>query len=211
MGSLDSHILCLGSMFTQDVVVHYGMVDDRNEKAKVFIARLFVVGLLLAVFLVIRFVNARTIFSTGVWCFSAFSSLFPLLLAAIFWRRSTKVGAYLSTLSVFFLVSFFYCLGDYGANDEFSITWSSLMDLGTQVRNLFNGIPNKAIAPTDGIMPVMVILPLSALILVVGSLLSKPPGHATIERFFPGKRGDFIASPSEDGEVRESASIPAKT
>jgi SSS family solute:Na+ symporter len=211
MGSLDSHILCLGSMFTQDVVVHYGMVDDRNEKVKVFVARLFVVGLLLAVFLVIRVVNARTIFSTGVWCFSAFSSLFPVLLAAVFWKRSTKVGAYLSTLSVFFLVSFFYCLGDYGANDEYSITWSSLLDLGSQVRNLFNGIPNKSIAPTDGIMPVMVILPVSAVILIVGSLLSKPPSQATIERFFPGKRGDFIASPGKDGELQESASIPAKT
>src|SRR5262249_50860299 len=66
MGSLDSHILCLGSMFTQDVVVHYGMIEDRNERTKVLIARSFVVFLLLAVFLVIRFVNARTIFSTGV-------------------------------------------------------------------------------------------------------------------------------------------------
>jgi solute:Na+ symporter, SSS family len=211
MGSLDSHILCLGSMFTQDVVVHYGIIDDHNERAKVLVARSFVVGLLLAVFLLIRVVDARTIFSTGVWCFSAFSSLFPLLLAAVFWRRSTKLGAYLSTIGVLLLVSFFYCLADYGANDDYTITWAGLKDLGTQVHNLLSGIPNKSIAPHDGIMPVLVILPISALMLVIGSLLSKPPTAATLDRFFPGKRGDFAAVPSADGQVGEPISTPVKT
>jgi SSS family solute:Na+ symporter len=211
MGSLDSHILCLGSMFTQDVVVHYGMLDDRNEKTKVVVARSFVVALLLAVFLLIRFVDARTIFSTGVWCFSAFSSLFPLLLAAVFWRRSTKLGAYLSTFTVFLFVSFFYCLADYGANDEYTITWQSLQSLGTQVQNLAGGIPNKSIAPHDGIMPVMLILPISGLMMVLGSLVSKPPTHGTLDRFFPSKRGDFVAVPSGDGQVGEPISTPART
>ena len=210
MGSLDSHILCLGSMFTQDVVVHYGMIDDRNEKTKVLVARSFVVALLLTVFLLIRFVDARTIFSTGVWCFSAFSSLFPLLLAAVFWRRSTKLGAYLSTLTVLLLVSFFYCLADYGANDEYTITWTGLQNLGTQINNLVKGIPNKTIAPQDGIMPVMLILPISALVLLIGSLVSRPPSDKTLERFFPGKRGDFAAMPSIDGQAGEPISTPAK-
>jgi SSS family solute:Na+ symporter len=210
MGSLDSHILCLGSMFTQDVVVHYGGIDARNEKAKVLMARMFVVLLLLSVFLVIRFVNPRTIFSTGVWCFSAFSSLFPILLAALFWRRSTKVGAYLSTLSVFLLTSFFYALADYGANDEYTITGSSLLGLGTQVQNLLHGISNRDISPHDGIMPVMVILPVSALMMILGSLLSRPPGDATLHRFFSGKRADFAATPSLDGAAAADFTVRQK-
>ena len=143
MGSLDSHILCLGSMFTQDVVAHYGLIDDRNDRVKVLVARLFVVLLLLAVFLFIRVVDARTIFSTGVWCFSAFSCLFPVLLAAIFWKRSTRLGTYLSTLSVLFLVAFFYCCADFGANDEYTITAGSVQTLGTQFQNAWHGVSNK--------------------------------------------------------------------
>jgi SSS family solute:Na+ symporter len=225
MGSLDSHILCLGSMFTQDVVVHYRGIDDRNERAKVFIARLFVVGLLLAVFLMIRFVNARTIFSTGVWCFSAFSSLFPILLAALFWKRSTKVGAYLSTLSVFVLISFFYGCANFGANDEYTVTWNSLGTLHKQFDNSLHGIWNgepklakvkelqplpEALVTEDGIMPVAVVLPISALVLVVGSLLTRPPSAATLARFFPGKSADFVAVPTVDGQPAAPVPTPAR-
>src|SRR5262249_46413320 len=41
MGSLDSHILCLGSMFTQDVVDHYGLAGEMSDRKKVFIAPSF--------------------------------------------------------------------------------------------------------------------------------------------------------------------------
>jgi SSS family solute:Na+ symporter len=197
MGSLDSHILCLGTMFTEDVVTHYGIIKEKNERAKVFTARCFVVLLLLAVFGFIRIVNSRTIFSTGTWCFSAFSSLFPVLLAALFWKRSTKLGAYLSTLSVFFLISLFYCLADFGANDAYTVTLGSLSSLGTQIHNLLHGISNRAIAPQDGVLPVLVVLPAAAILLVFGSLVSKPPSQKTLERFFPGASSDFSGlSPS---------------
>jgi solute:Na+ symporter, SSS family len=210
MGSLDSHILCLGSMFTQDVMAHYGLIDDRNEKVKVLVARLFVVLLLLAVFLFIRVVDARTIFSTGVWCFTAFSSLFPVLLAALFWKRSTRLGAYLSTLSVFFLVSFFYCCSDFGANDEYTITSSSLLSLGTQFQNALQGISNKQIAPTEGVMPVVVIWPVAALLMVLGSLVTRPPSSKTLERFFPSRRVD-VEPPSLDGKAAGAVAFPART
>ncbi len=190
MGSLDSHILCLGSMFTQDVVAHYGLIDDRNDRVKVLVARLFVVLLLLAVFLFIRVVDARTIFSTGVWCFSAFSCLFPVLLAALFWKRSTRFGAYLSTLSVLFLVAFLYCCADFGANDEYTITAGSVQTLGTQFQNAWHGVSNKNLAPTEGVMPVVVIWPIAALLMVIGSLVTRPPSKSTLERFFPSRRVD---------------------
>jgi SSS family solute:Na+ symporter len=211
MGSLDSHILCLGSMFTQDVMAHYGLIDDRNEKVKVFVARLFVVLLLLAVFLFIRVVDARTIFSTGVWCFTAFSSLFPVLLAALFWRRSTKWGAMLGTLSVLALVSFFYCCANFGANDEYTITFDSLRTLGTQFQNALNGIDNaKAkLAPTEGVMPVVVIWPAAALLMVMGSLLSRPPSSGTLERFFPS-RSAARAVPSLDGQAAVAIASPVR-
>ena len=37
-------------------------------------------------------------FTLGVWCFSGFASLFPLVFAAIYWRRVTKAGAIASVV-----------------------------------------------------------------------------------------------------------------
>jgi SSS family solute:Na+ symporter len=210
MGSLDSHILCLGTMFTQDVVAHYGLIKEDNDRAKVFTARLFVVLLLLAVFGFIRVVNARTIFSTGVWCFSAFSSLFPILLAALFWRRSTKLGAYLSTLSVFFLISLFYCLADFGENDRYTVTLDSLINIRLQIQNLMQGIRNSAIVPQNGVLPVVVVLPVAAIMMILGSLVTRPPSDKTLDRFFPGKSADFSAGPGLDGQVKSALPAPVK-
>jgi SSS family solute:Na+ symporter len=213
MGSLDSHILCLGSMFTQDVVVHYGWIDDRNERRKVLVARCFVVGLLFAVFAVIRVVNARTIFSTGTWCFSAFSSLFPVLLAALFWKRSTRLGAYLSTLTVFLGISFFYVCANFGANDEYTVTFDSLRTLGLQFQNALQGINNlqAGLAPTEGVMPVAVVLPAAALLLVLGSLVSRRPSAATLARFFPVQAAASPAAAMLDGQASISHTTPART
>jgi SSS family solute:Na+ symporter len=213
MGSLDSHILCLGSMFTQDVVVHYRLLDDRNERVKVMVARFFVVALLLAVFAFIQKVNPRTIFSTGTWCFSAFSSLFPILLASLFWKRSTSLGAYLCTLTVFFGISFFYVCANFGANDEYTITFESLSHLGTQFQNALHGIDNlkAGLAPTEGVMPVVIVLPAAALMLVLGSLISRPPSATTLARFFPGQVPAAVGKVSPDGQAVLSHPTPART
>jgi solute:Na+ symporter, SSS family len=162
------------------------------------------------VFLFIRIVDARTIFSTGTWCFSAFSCLFPVLLAALFWKRSTRLGAYLSTLSVLFLVAFFYCCADFGANDEYTITLESLRTLGTQFQNGLRGISNKALAPTEGVMPVVVIWPVAALLMIVGSLVTRPPSQSTLSRFFPSRRVN-VPAPSPDGKVAGAVAFPART
>jgi SSS family solute:Na+ symporter len=145
-----------------------------------------------------------------VWCFTAFSSLFPVLLAALFWKRSTRFGAYLSTLSVFFLVSFFYCCADFGVNDEYTITWGSLQTFGTHFQNVLHRIPNKQIAPTEGVMPVVVIWPVAALLMVLGSLVTRPPSSKTLERFFPSRRID-VDLPSVDGKAAGAVAFPART
>jgi SSS family solute:Na+ symporter len=213
MGSLDSHILCLGSMFTQDVVAHYGWIDERNERVKVLVARFFVVFLLAVVFLVIRFVHAPTIFSTGTWCFSAFSSLFPILLAALFWKRSTKLGAYLSTLTVFFGIVFFYCCADFGNNEEYTVTWDSLSTLGQQFTNAMHNVENAKVglAPTEGVMPVVVVLPAAALMMVLGSLVSRRPSPATLARFFPDTASARAPTFTRDGDAGRPHPASART
>jgi SSS family solute:Na+ symporter len=208
MGSLDSHILCLGSMFTQDVVDHYHLVGPMSDSKKVFVARSFVVLLLATVFLAAQFADQRTIFGTGVWCFSAFSAMFPILLAALFWKRSTKAGIYASALSVALLIPLFYCLANYGQEEKYTVTsWNELLH---HLQNLFTTGRNVEYRP-DGVLPVAVILPISALLLVVVSLVTRRPTQATLERFFPGRTSGTKLAPAVDGQAAGPARAPVKT
>lgn len=159
MNSFDSQVLSVGTMFTQDIVRHYGFENRMSERQQITVGRLFTVGILVVTFL-LSLVMDRSLFKLGVWCFTGFAALLPVVVAAIFWRRSTKWGAFASTISVIVLWIFFVIRG-----------WES---------------PNYTIADT-GIMPVGVIFLVSAAAMIVGSLLTRPPGRATLDKFFPGE------------------------
>lgn len=167
MNSFDSQVLSVGTMFTQDIVRHYGFKDRMSERQQITVGRLFTVGILVVTFL-LSLVMDRSLFKLGVWCFTGFAALLPVVVAAIFWRRSTKWGAFASTISVVVLWIFFVVRG-----------WQS---------------PNYTIADT-GVMPVAVIFLVSAAAMVVGSLLTQPPERATLDKFFPREapaRGETV-------------------
>lgn len=209
MGSLDSHVLCLGSMFTQDVVDHYDLAGHMNEGKKVLIARSFVVVLLATVFVAAQFADQRTIFGTGIWCFTAFSSLFPVLLAALFWKRSTKWGVLASALTVATLVPLFYCLADFGQQEKYTVIgWA---ELWRHLHNLFAAGRNREFSDA-GVLPVAVILPAAALALVAVSLVTRRPTAATLDQFFLGGRPDFAARPvTGDGRPAGPVAAPVRT
>src|SRR4030095_7724549 len=152
MNSFDSQVHSVGTMFTQDIVRHYGFHDRMSERTQILVGRLFIAGVLIAPYLLSR-VTSRSIFKLGVWCFTGFAALFPVVVAAVFWKRSTKWGAFASTLSVAVLWMYFVFHGWKDA--DYTIG-------GTAV------------------MPVAVILLASTAAMIVGSLLTKPPGAETL-------------------------------
>lgn len=81
-----------------------------------------------------------------------------MVVAAVFWKRSTKWGAFASTISVVVLWIYFISLG-----------WKSA---------------DYTIADS-GVMPVAVILIVSTIAMIAGSLLTQPPKQETLEKFFP--------------------------
>lgn len=157
MNSFDSQVHSVGTMFTQDVVRHYGFHDRMSESQQILVGRLFMVGILVATYVLSRFTD-RSIFKLGVWCFTGFAALFPVVVAAIFWKRSTKWGAFASTISVIGLWLFFIARG-----------WKSA---------------DYTIADS-GVMPVAVILLVSTVAMIAVSLLTRPPEQATLDKFFP--------------------------
>ncbi len=92
MSSLDSQTLSLGNMFTQDIVRHYEL-RKMNESQQVLWGRLFVFVILAATFALSQVLD-RSIFQLGIWSFTGFASLFPIVVAALYWKRSTKWGAF---------------------------------------------------------------------------------------------------------------------
>ena len=157
MNSFDSQVHSVGTMFTQDIVRHYGFHDRMSESQQILVGRLFMVAILVATYLLSR-VTDRSIFKLGVWCFTGFAALFPVVVAAVFWKRSTKWGAFASTISVVVLWIYFITLG-----------WKSA---------------DYTIADS-GVMPVAVMLLVSAAAMILGSLLTQPPEQETLEKFFP--------------------------
>ncbi len=152
MNSVDSQVLAISTMFTQDIVRHYGFHEKISEKQQVWSGRIFVIAIIVATYLLSLVVN-RSIFKISVWTFTGFAAMFPVVAAAIFWKRSTKYGAYASILSVVVLWLYFFLKG------------------------------SETIGGA-GLMPVAVILMVSAAAMVIGSLLTKPPDEATLQKFF---------------------------
>lgn len=159
MSSLDSQFLCIGTMFTEDVVVHYGGKDRFSDRQIVTIARLFIIGIVALTYFFSLF-EARQVFDLGVWCFSGFASLSPLAFAALYWKRLTKPGAYACVLTTI-------------------VTWLVLFyDSGFGIEHKYLFLGMQPVAP-------MVVS--STVAMLVVSLLTKPPSEKTLAKFFPAK------------------------
>lgn len=168
MSSLDSQFLCLGTMFTEDMLVHYGGEMRFSDRARVWIARGFIV-LIVAVTYLLSLYDPRQVFTLGVWCFSGFSSLFPLALAAVYWRGLTKWGAYASVVTAIALwFSLFHASG-YAREDTYAFN----LQLGGFSLEL---------------MPVVPMVVGSAIALVLVSLVTPKPSPERLARFFPSRR-----------------------
>jgi len=94
----DSQILALSTMFTEDVFRFYRGTARFGQAVQVFTGRLFVVLLTVVAYLVALEVPQSIFDLATQYAFAGYSALAPLLVAALFWRGSTKWGALAVTL-----------------------------------------------------------------------------------------------------------------
>jgi len=160
MSSLDSQFLCVGTMFTTDIVSHYFGKNKLTDKQHVLLARIFII-LIVAITYLLSLQGYKSVFAMGVWCFSGFASLFPLVFASLYWRRLTKAGAFAGIFAT--IGSWFYLFkqSEYGGNREYAIEISGYE-----------------------IIPVVAIFLCSAVATVAVSMITTPPSEATLKKFF---------------------------
>ena len=93
----DSQILALSTMFTEDVVAFYLGTKRARDALLVQTGRLFVVGVT-GVAYVVALSVPQSIFDIATqYAFAGYSALSPLLVAALFWKGSTRWGALAAT------------------------------------------------------------------------------------------------------------------
>lgn len=174
LGGMDAQFLCLGSMFTHDIADHYAKRDHMTDAQRLFTGRVFVVLVVLASWLLSLWLKeARPIFGLAIWCFSGFAALFPLVIAALYWKRLTKWGAYASVVSGIGLGAYYY------------------YEAGRKSGFVGRGEPLVHLPFGEGIevVPAAPMVIVAAIALVVVSLVTSPPSRATVERFFSPARG----------------------
>src|SRR4029077_3659642 len=94
----DSQILALSTMFTEDVVAFYLGAKRARDALLVQTGRLFVVALTVVAYLVALWAPQSIFEIATQYAFAGYSALSPLLVAALFWRRSTRWGALAATV-----------------------------------------------------------------------------------------------------------------
>lgn len=161
LGGMDAQFLSIGSMFTHDVVDHYVKHDAMTDRQKLVTGRFFVIAIVLVSWLLTLTLRNVPIFTLAVWCFSGFSSLFPLVFAALYWKRATKWGAYASVIAGIGSGIAFYIYNGYE-----------------------HGYASRVEPEIWGLVPAAPMVVFAAVAMIVVSLLTQPPAREHVEKFF---------------------------
>lgn len=205
MGSDAHQVLALSTMFTKDIFDHYGGRKKFGGKSSILFARGFIVVLTVVAYL-IALVIKQGIFEIAVrFAFSGFAALAPIMIAALFWKRSTKWGALAAAIWVaicLFVTGYLTNISEPmgqkmqaaqaaaakapppppGAPKKKPITE---LPIYPELGRLFLRAPTQI--TIMGYLPVVPMVVGSALLMLFVSLGTKPPSKETVEKYFPSK------------------------
>jgi SSS family solute:Na+ symporter len=203
MGSDAHQVLALSTMFTKDIYQHYGGRERYGEKAAVHFARGFIILVTVAAYLVaLGLKNKQGIFEIAVrYAFSGFAAMAPIMVAALFWKRSTKWGALAAALFTAACLLYFAVLQN--SRHPGDVIWQ-IGQGKTALKLLFINARGD-VSFWNGFMTVVPMVFGSAFCMIAGSLLTKPPSPATLDKYFP--RAESQRASGSAGAVEE----PAKT
>jgi SSS family solute:Na+ symporter len=186
----DSQILALSTMFTEDVFAFYGGKRRFGEAVQVRTGRTFVIMLTVIAYAIAQRIP-QSIFDVATqYAFAGYSALSPLLVAALFWKGSTKWGALASTVWTAAAVLAVAVVQ----------TAVPAPPAGTEITVVALG--NAAIVTRAavgmmvlGFLPVVPMTLISATLMIVVSKLTSHdrPSHTTLTKYFPARQPSLVA------------------
>jgi SSS family solute:Na+ symporter len=192
MGSDTHQVLAVSTMFTKDVFTHYGGKAKYGERGSVFFARGFIL-VVTAVAYLVALVTPESIFELAVrFAFSGFAAMSPVMIAALFWKRSTKYGALASTVWVAAWLSLTWYLQKI-SDDTAPAPGMPPTLIFPALGHLFERTPGGV--TILGFLPVVPMVLGSALLMFFASLLTRPPSQPTIDKYF-SRESQTPAGPS---------------
>jgi SSS family solute:Na+ symporter len=175
----DSQILALSTMFTEDIFAFYGGRRRFGERVQVQTGRLFIVGITIFAYLV-ALRAPESIFELAIqYAFSGYAALAPLLVAALFWRGSTKWGALASTVWTAFAV---VAVAVYQHNVPAPAPGGNVVSATLGGWEALTRTPGGT--AVFGFMPVVPMVVVSTLLMIFVSLATRKPTEATLARYF---------------------------
>ncbi len=201
MGSDAHQVLALSTMFTKDIFVHYGGREKFGESRSVHFARGFIVVVTVIAYLVaLALKEKQGIFEIAIrYAFSGFAAMAPVMVAALFWKRSTKWGALAATLFVALSLAGNAALQGPAqkpppppapgaakpaapAKPKEDIIWK--IGEGPDATKILSRAPNGDLRFLNNYMTVVPMVIGSAILMIVFSLVTKPPSDETIAKYF---------------------------
>jgi len=183
----DSQILALSTMFTEDIFAFYQGTARFGHGMQVMTGRIFVV-LVTAVAYVIALRIPQSIFDVATqYAFAGYAALVPLLIAALFWKDSTRWGALATTLwtaaAVVAVAVIQNSIPPPPPGSEITV-WS-LGDSSIVTRGATGTF-------VMGLLPVVPMTLISAMLMIVVSLATRDfalPSEPTLRRYFFQRKG----------------------
>jgi len=178
----DSQILALSTMFTEDIFAFYQGTQRFGHNMQVMTGRIFVVLVTAAAYLIALRIP-QSIFDVATqYAFAGYASLVPLLVAALFWKNSTRWGALATTLWTAIAVM------------TVAVIQNTIAAPQPGASVLVWGIGDWAVVTRGatgtfvlGMLPVVPMTLISAVLMIVVSLATKrfaTPNQTTLRRYF---------------------------
>jgi Na+/proline symporter len=165
-------------------LAYYEGTAKFSEHVQVQTGRIFVVVLTLVAYLIALRMPQSIFDVASQYAFAGYAALSPLLVAALFWRRSTKWGALAVALwaaAAVASVAIVQAMVPPPAGPPTVLLQIAGIDVVTR------GVGGLAVL---NLMPVVPMTLISALLMWVVSTLTPQPGAATLRRYFEAARAD---------------------
>lgn len=175
MSTMSSQFHALGTSISRDFY-QKSLMNDKPGLNTMLINRVgIIIALLVTVWLAFTLPEGIVAAATAVFFGVCAAAFLPAYGLGLYWKGATKAGAIASIAVGFF----------------FSLFWFAFVQNSNLARI---GLVEKSIlsAPWNMMEPIVVALPLSLIVMIVVSLMTKPSDKNHLENIFKGVRGSSI-------------------